>query len=139
VTGEDQAAATPSRKPRRRRGAAESLASIVLACEAFVVLLAGLVIYGLDAMPGDIAPWWGLVAGASLALAMVVTARLVRYTWGIALGWVLQVVLALGAFLEPTLLLISLIFGSMYAYATIKGKALDERNARLSADQPDQA
>jgi hypothetical protein len=139
MTDAEQGTPAPTPKPRRRRGAAESLASIVLACEAFVVLLAGLVIYGLDAMPGDIAPWWGLVAGGALALAMIVTGRFVRYTWGIALGWVLQVVLALGAFLEPTLLLISLIFGSMYAYATIKGKALDERNARLSADQPDQA
>ena len=126
-------------RARQPRGAAESLATIVLGFESIVVFLGGLVVYGLKALPDSIASWWGIVAGTVVALLMVLTARFTRHTWGIALGWVLQVVVALGAILLPALLLVALIFGGMYAYATIKGAALDRRNARRAADPLDPA
>ena len=93
-------------------------------------------IYGLRALPAPIEPWWGVVAGSLLALLMIATTRVVRYRWGIVLGWVLQGIIALGAFLVPALAIVALIFGAMYGYATIKGAALDRRNARLAADPP---
>ena len=46
----------------------------------------------------------------------------------------LQVIVALGAFLVPALGLVALIFGGMWGYATIKGASLDARNARLAAE-----
>ncbi|MFK4836664.1 DUF4233 domain-containing protein [Microbacterium sp. ZW T2_14] len=122
---------------RRSRGAAESLATIVLGFESLVAVLAGLAIYGLKALPASIAPWWGIVAGVILALLMVATTRVLRYRWGIALGWVLQAIVALGAFLVSSLALVALIFGAMYGYATIKGAALDKRNAALAATPPE--
>ncbi|WP_106814052.1 DUF4233 domain-containing protein [Microbacterium timonense] len=125
---------TPPARQRRTRGAAESLAAIVLGFESIVAFLAGLVVYGLKALPEPIEPWWGIVAGSVLAVLMILTARLVRYRWGIVVGWVLQAVVALGAFLVPALAIVALIFGGMYAYATIKGAALDRRNARRTAD-----
>ena len=124
---------------RRPRGAAESLASIVLAFESIIAFLGGLVIYGLKALPEPIAPWWGIVAGSVVAVLMIVTGRFVRYRWGIALGWVLQVIVALGAIFVPALGIVALIFGGMYAYATIKGAQLDRRNAQLAAHPPEQA
>jgi hypothetical protein len=133
VTGERQP------KARRPRGAAESLATIVLGFESIVVFLGGLAVYGLKAFPASIEPWWGIVAGAGLAVLMILTTRVVRYRWGIVLGWVLQVVVLLGAFLVPALAIVALIFGGMYGYATIKGAALDRRNARLAADPPPHA
>ncbi len=138
MSARKSAARTPAaRRPtqRRRRGAAESLASIVLAFESIIVFLGGLAIYGLDALPDGIAPWWGIVAGSVLAVLMILTGRVVQYRWGIALGWVWQVVVALGAILVPALGLVALVFGGMYAYATIKGSALDRRNAVLLAEQ----
>lgn len=129
----------PVPRPRRPRGAAESLATIVLGFESIVAFLAGLVIYGLNALPAGIAPWWGIVAGTVLALLMIATTRVVRYRWGIALGWALQAIIALGAFLVPALAIVALVFGGMYGYATIKGAALDRRNARLAAEPPAQA
>ncbi len=126
------AARTP--RPRRARGAAESLGSIVLGFEAVIAFLAGLVIYGLNVLPGGIPSWWGIVAGSIVAVLMVITAGLLRHTWGIALGWALQVLVALGAVMVPELLLVALIFGGMWAYATIKGASLDRRNARLAAE-----
>jgi hypothetical protein len=131
--------AEPQPQPRRRRGAAESLGTIVLGFESIVAFLAGLVIYGLRALPAGIEPWWGIVGGAVLAVLMIITTRVLRYRWGIVLGWVLQGIVALGAFLVPSLAIVALIFGGMYGYATIKGAALDRRNARLAANPPSEA
>ena len=122
-------------RPRRRRGAAESLGSVVLGFESVVVFLGGLTVYGLDPLPDAIPAWWGVVVGSVLAVVMILTAGLLRHRWGIAVGWALQVILALGAFLVPALAIVALIFGGMYAYATIKGSALDRRNAALAADR----
>jgi hypothetical protein len=126
-------------RARRRRGAAESLGAIVLVFESVVVFLGGLVVYGLKATPAGVEPWWGIVAGAVLAALMLLTAGLLRYRWGIILGWALQAILVLGAVLLPALALVGLIFGGMYAYATIKGASLDRRNARLAAADGDGA
>jgi hypothetical protein len=122
-------------RERRRRGAQESLAQIVLVFESVVVFLAGLVTYGLKAVPFGIEPWWGIVAGAVFAFVMLLTSGVVRWRWGIVLGWVLQVILALSAILVPAILIVAVIFGGMWAYATIKGAALDRRNARWAAAQ----
>lgn len=121
-------------RTRRARGAAESLGSIVLAFESIIVFLGGLAIFGLKALPSAIPPWWGIVAGTVLAIVMILTARTLRHRWGIVLGWVLQGVVALGGFLVPSLFVVAVIFGGMWAYATIKGASLDARNARLAAE-----
>ncbi|GAA1469415.1 DUF4233 domain-containing protein [Microbacterium thalassium] len=127
-------AAAPRR--RRQRGARESLASIVLAFESVIAFLGGLTVYGLRALPDGIEPWWGIVAGAVVGAAMIIVSGLVRHTWGIVLGWVLQALVALGGFFVPALFLVAIVFGGMYAYATIKGASLDRRNAQLAADNP---
>lgn len=114
---------------RRRRGAAESLGAIVLGFESIVVFLGGLVLFGLRALPEGIEPWWGIVCGAVLAVLMVLLSGMLRHRWAIAAGWALQFVLALGGFFEPALVVVAVIFGAMWGYATIKGAALDRRNA----------
>ncbi|OJU58354.1 DUF4233 domain-containing protein [uncultured Microbacterium sp.] len=119
---------------RRHRGAAESLGQIVLAFESIIVFLGGLAIYGLKVLPAGIEPWWGIVAGAALALLMLLTSGVLRHRWGIVVGWALQVVLALGGILVPALLIVAVVFGGMWAYATIKGASLDRRNARLMSE-----
>jgi hypothetical protein len=96
------------------------------------------VIYGLAALPAPIEPWWGIVAGIVMAVLMIATTQVLRFRWGIALGWALQVIVALGAFLVPALAVVAVVFGGMYGYATIKGAALDRRNAQ-SAGSPEEA
>lgn len=126
--------------PRRRRGALESLGSVVLGFEAVVVFLAGLAVFGLSALPASIPSWWAIIAGTVLALLMIALSAMLRRRWAVAAGWTLQVVLALGAFLVPAIGLVALIFGGMWAYATIKGRNLDRinakkaRNAELNGD-----
>ncbi|QIG40557.1 DUF4233 domain-containing protein [Microbacterium sp. 4R-513] len=128
------AAADAPRPARRARGAAESLGSIVLVFESVVVFLGGLAVFGLQALPAGIPAWWGIVAGTVLAILMLLTAGLLRHRWAIVVGWVLQAILLLGALLLPALAIVALIFGGMWAYATIKGASLDRRNARLAAE-----
>lgn len=119
-------------RPRRARGAAESLGSIVLAFESVVVFLAGLVVFGLKVLPESIPAWWGIVGGAVMAILMIAVSGVLRHRWGIILGWVLQIIVALASFLVPAIAFVAIIFGGMWAYATIKGASLDRRNARLS-------
>ena len=55
--------ARAARAPRVRaqRTLVQKLGSIVLGFEAVGALLAGLVIFGLDALPAGIPSWWGIV------------------------------------------------------------------------------
>ena len=118
-------------QPRRRRGAAESLGSIVLAFESVVVFLGGLAVFGLRALPESIPAWWGIAGGTIVAALMIVTSGLLRWRGGFIVGWALQVVVLASALLVPAMLVVAVIFGGMWAYATIKGASLDRRNARL--------
>jgi hypothetical protein len=125
---------TGTARPRRRRGAAESLGQIVLVFESIIVFLAGLVVFGMKALPAGIPDWWGIVGGAVVAVLMLLVGGLLRHRWALVLGWVLQAVVALAAFLVPAILVVAVVFGGMWAYATIKGASLDRRNARLASE-----
>ncbi|REC97096.1 uncharacterized protein DUF4233 [Microbacterium sp. AG157] len=120
-------------RPRRQRGAQESLGAVVLGFESIIVFLGGLVVYGLKVLPLGIEPWWGIVGGVVMAIAMVAISGSLRHRWALFAGWGLQVVLLLGGFLVPALAVVAVIFGGMWAYATIKGAALDRQNARRAA------
>lgn len=127
-----------ARRAPRYRTLPEKIGSIVLVFEAVVVFLAGLSIYGLRALPEPIAPWWGIVAGAVAAILMILTSGLLRHRWAFAVGWALQAVTALGALLVPAILLVTLVFGGMWAYATIGGARIERRvSAQRAAAETD--
>ncbi|MEV4738386.1 MULTISPECIES: DUF4233 domain-containing protein [unclassified Microbacterium] len=118
---------TPARRPRPPRTLVQKLAPIVLGFESIVVFLAGLTIFGLKTLPAGIPQWWGIVAGGVVGLACIVVAGMITKPWAITAGWVIQVVIALSAILVPAILLVVVIFGGMWAYATIMGARLDAR------------
>lgn len=138
VSEETSSGATGPRPRRARapRGLAQKLGSIVLGFEAIVVGLAGLTVFGLKALGPDIAPWWGIVGGAVVAIAMLVAAGLMGSRAGIVMGWILQVIVLLSAILVPAILLVAIIFGGMWAYAMIVGGRAD-RAARTVASAAD--
>lgn len=105
----------------------QKLAPMVLGFESIVVFLAGLTIFGLATLPAGIPQWWGVVAGGVVGLACIAVAGMITRPWAIAAGWVIQVVIALASFLVPAILLVVLIFGGMWGYATIMGARLDAR------------
>ena len=94
-----------------------------------MVFLAGLVVFGLKSLPSGIADWWGIVAGGVMLVVLLATSGTLRWTWGRVLGWVLQGVIALGAFLVPAILLITVVFGGLWAYAMIGGARVERRIA----------
>ncbi|MFI8594984.1 DUF4233 domain-containing protein [Microbacterium sp. NPDC078428] len=114
-------------RPRPRRSLTAQLASVVLGFEAIVVFLGGLTIYGLRALPAGVEPWWGIVGGAVVAVVMLLTCGFVSRPAGIVVGWALQVIVALAAFLVPGMLLVALVFGGMWAFATIQGPRIERR------------
>ncbi|WP_236014752.1 DUF4233 domain-containing protein [Microbacterium stercoris] len=126
----------PAPRAPRYRSLPEKLGQVVLGFEAIVVFLAGLVIYGLGALPEPVPDWWGIVAGAVVGLAMFACAGLLSRPSGFAIGWVLQVVVALGAIFVPGILVVTLVFGGMWAYATIGGGRIEQRlTAQRLADE----
>ncbi|MGW8483508.1 DUF4233 domain-containing protein [Microbacterium sp. NPDC055903] len=113
--------------PRRQRTLVQKLAPIVLGFEAIVVFLAGLTVFGLKALPDAVPDWWGIVGGGVLALACIAVAGMITKPWAITAGWVIQVLIAVSAILVPAILVVVLVFGGMWAYATIMGARLDAR------------
>lgn len=126
--------ASAPRRTRAPRGLAAKLGAVVLGFEAVVVGLGGLTIFGLRALGPDIEPWWAIVGGAVIAIAMIITAGFVHTRAGVATGWALQVVVALAGFLVPAVAFIALVFGGMWAYAMIAGGRTDREAARAQAD-----
>ena len=120
-------ASRPPRAPRPKRSLTAQLAAIVLGFESIVVFLGGLAVYGLGSLPQNIPGWWGIVAGAVLALAMILTAGVVHKKAGIIVGWVLQGLVVLSGIVIPAMLIVALIFGGMWAYATIQGPRIEAR------------
>lgn len=135
----DSAAA--HRSARAPRTLVQKLAPIVLGFESIVVLLAGLTIFGLKSLPWGIPQWWAIVGALVVAIMMIAVAGMITRPWAITAGWVLQLIVALSAFFVPAILLVVLVFGGMWAYATIVGARLDARrpadaNPNLEETEP---
>ncbi|MGL3151403.1 DUF4233 domain-containing protein [Microbacterium sp. A82] len=124
--------ATDPRPERAPRTLVQKLAPMVLGFEAIVVILAGLTIFGLNALPDGIPQWWAIVGGAVVALAMVVVAGMITKPWAIGAGWVLQVIVALAGIFVPAIVIAALVFGGMWAYATIMGARLDAQRPAVA-------
>lgn len=112
---------------RPARTLTQKLGAIVLGFESIVVFLAGLTVYGLRALPESIPSWWAIVGGAVLAVVMIAVAGAIARPGAIATGWVLQVVVLASSVLVPAIALVALIFGGMWAYATIVGARIDRQ------------
>jgi uncharacterized membrane protein len=113
------------RRARRERSASESLLSIVLLLEAILVFFISITVFGLRVVPAAVA----FGGGAALLVALLVIGRLVRYSWGVWLGWVAQAVLLATGFLLPLMWFIGTVFLALWIYCFITGRRLDRRNA----------
>ena len=135
MTDETTTGSAGARRPRAPRGLTQKLGSVVLAFEAIIVALAGLTIFGLKAFGPGIEPWWGIVGGAVVAVAMLIAAGLMSSRTGIVMGWILQVVVLLSAILVPAILLVVLVFGGMWTYAMIVGARADRAASAHTAPE----
>ncbi|MEP6482576.1 MAG: DUF4233 domain-containing protein [Rhodoglobus sp.] len=126
-------AAPSARKPRRERSATESLLSIVLGLEAVLMFFVALTAFGLKALP----PVAAFAGGAALIVILVLTARVVRYRWGIGLGWVLQAALLATGILLPVMYVVAVAFLGIWIFCFVKGRQLDaSKQAYLKENTP---
>lgn len=119
-------------RPRRRRSTTESLLSIVLALEAFLVFFVALTAFGLRALP----PAAALGGGLGLIAALVLTAGVLRFRWGVGVGWVLQGVLVATGILLPIMFAIAAVFVGIWIYCFVTGRRIDRARAAFEASTP---
>ena len=114
-----------ARRVRRTRSATESLLSIALGLEAALAFFVTMAVFGLHLMPAPAA----LGGGAALMVALVVTAGLVRYRFGVWLGWFLQAVVLATGLVLPLMYAIGAGFVAIWIYCFVTGRRLDGRAA----------
>ncbi len=112
---------------RRVRSTTESLLSIVLGLEAVLMFFVTLTAFGLKAVP----PVTAFAGGGGLLIALVLTAGLLRFRWGVWLGWVLQAVLVATGILLPVMFFIAAGFVAIWVYCFIKGRQIDRQRSQL--------
>jgi len=115
---------------KRQRSTTESLLSIALMLEAFLVFFAALAAFGLDLVAAPVA----LGGGAALIVLIALDGRFVRYPWGIGLGWALQAVLIALGLLMPLMYLIGAGFLALWIYCFIKGRSIDRARSLITTE-----
>jgi hypothetical protein len=113
--------AAVSRPPRRVRSTTESLLSIVLGLEAVLMFFVTLTAFGLRAVP----PVTAFAGGGGLIVALVLVAGLLRFRWGVWLGWLLQAALVATGILLPVMYFVAAGFVAIWVYCFIKGRQID--------------
>ncbi|QWS32282.1 DUF4233 domain-containing protein [Curtobacterium aetherium] len=118
-----------TRRPRRDRGARESLLSITLVLEAIMFFFPMLVVYGKHTLPAGVAFGGGIAAIVVLALA----SRMTGSRAGVVFGWLLQAAILATGFIEPFMVVVGLVFLALWVFCFVKGGQLDRQNAARRA------
>lgn len=119
-------------RPRRVRSTTESLLSIALGLEAALVFFVMLTVFGVRALPAAAA----FLGGLALIVALVLVGGLVRYRWGIWLGWVLQAVLIAIGLVLPVMYAVGAGFVAIWVFCFVKGRQIDRARAAALASHP---
>lgn len=119
--------------PKKRRSVRVMFASVLLLTEAFVVFFATLVLFGLRAH--DLGAGTVLGGGFGLLAVFVLACAVVSRPWGMALGWILQLVLVALGFFEPMMFLVGGILLVTWFFAVRTGARLDRENVQRDREQ----
>ena len=119
--------------PKKRRSVKVMFASTVLLLEAFVVLFGTLVVFGLrsDTIPPAVI----LGVGLTLSVVLVLACALLTRSYGILLGWVLQLLIIATGVVEPMMFLVGVLFALTWLYGIRTGARLDRENAERDRQQ----
>jgi len=99
------------------------LGSSVLAIEAIVILLATSLATSNGSVADTSRAW---IVGAILMVLLVVTIRLLRRSWGIGMGWIMQgAVLATSLVAGWSMLIVGVIFAVLWFFAVRLGTRVD--------------
>ena len=120
-----RAGAPPQRSARRQ------FASTILVLEAFVVLFAALVAYGVRAAPSELV--WGV--GGSLTLALVLVSGMLRWPAGYLAGSALQLAVLGCGFVVPMMFGVGGVFVLMWVVALRLGGRIDRERVERAAHE----
>lgn len=112
-----------------RRSARRQFAATILVLEAFVVLFAALVAYGLQAAPTTVV----VTVGGAMALALVLVGGMLRWPGGYAAGSVLQLAILLTGLVVPMMFVVGGIFVVLWVVALRLGGRIDRERAEREA------
>ena len=121
---------------RRTRSVTESLLSIVLVLEACVLFFAGLVAFGLKVLEPAYPAWVALPVTAVLIVVVLATTAVLRFPWGVAIGWVLQAGLIALGILSPFMYVVGAGFALLWIYCFTRGRRIDRSRARTTQGEP---
>ena len=106
----------------------------VLGGQSICILLGALVARGVSAAGGDAGRSTAyLLVGFGLGALCVVAAGMMRRPWGLTLGWVVQALTLLSAFVVPMMLVVGLFFLALWVTCLVKGAQIDAEMARREA------
>lgn len=103
------------------------IAASVLVFEAIIVVLAIPVAISLGDVDGALAG----VVGGGLAVLCVVTAGLLRHSWGYTLGWIVQVLIIASGFVVTAMFIV----GPLFAVLWFVGLRVGRRGEQLRAER----
>ena len=109
------------------------LLGAVIGTQGLAVFFGALVARGLAAAEGSHASSSFLLVGSLLALLCILDAGLLRWPWGITVGWALQIATLASAFIVPVMLVVGLLFGSLWLTALVQGRNMDEHTRAVDA------
>ncbi len=101
------------------------LAATGLALEAFLVFFATLAASALSDLPGR--TLW--IGGGVLILVCLLAAGVVRRPGGIAIGWVVQVLVIATGFVLPAMAVLGVVFAALYGWFVVLGGRIDRERA----------
>jgi Protein of unknown function (DUF4233) len=111
------------RSPRR------TLAAATVSLEAFVVFFAGLVAKDLSSLTTGAA----LAVFGGLAIACLLTARLLRRPWGYTVGWVVQGAAVATGFWVPVMFFLGALFAVLWFVALQQGARIEREQQEYAA------
>jgi uncharacterized membrane protein len=115
-------------KVRRERSVTESLLSIVLVLEALLVFFVALTAFGLKAVD----PMTAFIGGAVLVVALALTGRVLRFEWGVWMGWFMQAVILATGFVLPIMFAVGAVFLGLWIFCFVRGRQIDAQKAAFA-------
>ncbi len=107
----------------------KTLCAAVLAFEAIIVLLA----IPVAIVVQHVNPTVGITVGGIFVIACFALSGLQRRSWGLAAGWVVQVVIILTGFVVPTMFFLGAVFAVLWFFAIRVGSQTDVLKAEQEA------
>lgn len=117
------------------------LAAIVLGSEAPVVGFAAVgarALAGASETASHLASTY-LLAGCLLALACILAAGLLRFPWGVTLGWLVNLAAIASFVVVPVMAVVGAIFAALYWVALAQGRRMDALTEAYLREHPDEA